>query len=255
MGYLHALAAVIALLLFFILGIPLGIITLIIDIFSREKGASFASAYVRWGAGLVRRATGCRRTLIGAENLPKGRAALYIANHRSIFDLLFTLELLPGRLAPVAKKELKNIPFLHFWMRQINTLFLDRSNIRAGVQMVIDAANLVKGGTSVLIFPEGTRNRTDDPVQEFHGGSFKIAIKAGAPVVPLTIIGTRHVFEEHMPSIHPANVTIVIGKPIETAGMPIAERKTLHERCQKEIGETYAQWSARAASGEGESSS
>ena len=138
------------------------------------------------------------------------------------------------------------MPLLSYWMKRIHCLFLDRKDIRAGAQMVADAANEMKDGKSVLIFPEGTRTHTEGQLQHFKGGSFKIAIRAGAPVVPVTIIGTGNILEDHIETDHlkvyRTPVTIVIGKPIETEGMSIADRKTLPQKVEQVIASTYQQY-------------
>ena len=226
--------------IFFIVGLPLMPVLLILEKTAPEKAMAIAFPFVRWGLRLVTAASGARLTVIGKENIPQGRSAMFVPNHRSLLDIVLMVPLLPNA-ACVAKDSLEHIPLLSFWMRRIRCLFLNRKDIRAGVQMVTDAADLLKQGISVMIFPEGTRSRERDKMLEFHGGSFKIAIRAGAPVVPVTIIGTDDMFENHFPKLIPGDVTIIFGEPIETDGMPIPERKLLPGKCHDIIEETYRQ--------------
>lgn len=229
MGYIQTVIAILSLTLFFIIGLPVGLIVWIVGRISPVKAQHMASEYVRFGLFLVGAGIGCKVCVVGKENIPVGRAALYTANHRSILDIVYTCREIPGSYTAVAKKELGSVPLLHFWMKELHCLFLDRSDIKAGIQMVTDAVDLLKHGTSVFICPEGTRNHEEGTLLDFHGGSFKIAIKAGAPVVPVTVVHSGQILER-LPWLTRAAVTVVFDPPIETQGMPIPERKALPER-------------------------
>ena len=127
--------------------------------------------------------TGAKVTVIGEENVPKDQAVLYVANHRSYFDILLTYSRCPIRTGYVAKKEMEHYPLLSNWMRNLYCLFLDREDIKQGLKTILQAADYVKSGISVCIFPEGTRNKNADETEmlPFHDGSFKIATRAKKP--------------------------------------------------------------------------
>ena len=129
--------------------------------------------------------TGARVTVIGEENVPKDQAVLYVANHRSYFDILLTYSRCPGRTGYVAKKEMERYPLLSNWMHNLYCLFLDREDIKQGLKTILQAADYVKSGISVCIFPEGTRNKNSDELDmlPFHDGSFKIATRAKSPII------------------------------------------------------------------------
>ena len=239
MGYLHALITLLSAVVFFLLGLPAGLVILITGLFSKAAAERMSYAFVRFGLRLVSAVSGSRVTVQGWENIPKDRPVLFVANHRSIFDVILFFPKLPGRTVVIAKKELSKIAPLRFWMKRIHTIFLDRTDIKAGVQMVQDSVNYLKNGYNVLIFPEGTRSKKEGEFLPFHGGSFKIAIRSGALVVPVTIIGTGDIFEDHFPKLKAKKVTVIISPPIETQGMPIAERKTLPERCRDLMMQNY----------------
>lgn len=239
----RAFCAILAAVFYFICSLPLMLIVWIAGRISPKASDRLSYPIICWGFRMVNAMTGCPITVIGREKVPTDRPVLFAANHRSIFDVIMGATVLPRPFSIVAKKEMEHIPLLGFWMRRIHVLFLDRSDIKAGVQMVADAAELLKKGYHVLIFPEGTRGHVEGTLQEFKGGSFKIAIRAGAPVVPVTIIGTGDVLEDHMLKLKKRPVTIIFGDPIETKGMPIPERKNLHTRVQKVIAETYRKYS------------
>lgn len=244
-GCLRALAALIYAVVFLVVSIVLMFAAWLMGKFSKEIRESFIYHWVYWGLSCVYHICGAKVTVIGRENLPK-EAALFVSNHRSIFDLIILLPVLGIRIAPVAKKELEKVPLLSWWMRQIHCMFLDRESMKAGIAMVTEATNDLKAGLSVLIYPEGTRNHKEGTLLPFHGGSFKIAIRAGAPVVPVTCIGTGDIWEDHKPWVRARNIVVVIGTPIPTKGMPIPERKVLHEKCQQIILDTYRQYQTAA---------
>lgn len=238
----RTILAILAAVLFFICALPVMLLLLILEKFSKEKADKVAYAVVCWGLRMVTAATGCPVRVIGKENIPKDQGVMFAGNHRSIFDIIMVASLLPRPFIIIAKEELGKIPLLHFWMKRIHCLFLNRKDIRAGAQMVADAAEGMKAGHSVLIFPEGTRCHEEGTLLPFKGGSFKIAIRAGAPVVPVTFIGTGNVLEDHPMKVKKTPVTIVFGTPIETKTMPIADRKLLHQKVEDVIAATYEEY-------------
>ena len=138
-----------------------------------------------------------------------------MGNHRSYFDILVGYTTVPGLMGFVAKKEMEKIPLLSAWMRNVNCLFLDRHNLKEGLKTILAGIDSVKRGTSVWIFPEGTRNRNEEITEllDFKEGSLKIAEKSGCPVVPVAMTGTAEVFEKHIPFMRPSKVTIEFGDP------------------------------------------
>ena len=150
--------------------------------------------------------TGAKVTVIGEENVPKDQAVLYVANHRSYFDILLTYSRCPIRTGYVAKKEMEHYPLLSNWMRNLYCLFLDREDIKQGL----------KSGISVCIFPEGTRNKNADETEmlPFHDGSFKIAARAKSPIIPIAISNSANIWEANFPKMTPTHVVIEYGKPI-----------------------------------------
>ena len=128
------------------------------------------------------------------------------------------------------------MPLLPLWMDKLYCLFLDRENIRAGLDTILKAIDQVKHGVSIFICPEGTRNATDEMLP-FKEGGMKIAEKTGCPIVPVAILGTEELLESHMPFIRPADVTIWFGEPIYTAQLDRAEKKHLGEKSRSIIEE------------------
>lgn len=187
---------------------------------------------------LIFRLSGSRMTVIGLENIPDC-AVLYVGNHRSYFDIVTAYSVVPGLTGFVAKKEMESIPILADWMLMINCLFLDRKNIKEGLKTILEGIEKVKSGVSMWIFPEGTRNASEDitELMAFHEGSMKIAEKSGCPVIPVAITGTQEIFEKHVPWIRPSHVTIEFGAPIYLKELPPQERKRSGAYTRERIAE------------------
>ena len=190
--------------------------------------------YVQWGFRSVEKLSGSHVAVKGLENVPTDRPVVYISNHQSIYDIVVTYSRLPGLTGFIAKQSILKVPILGYLMKRLYSLGLDRSNIRDGLKVILTAIDEVKNGISIFIYPEGTRSK-DEQVHEFHAGSFKVATKAKAPVIPVAVKGTRNILEYHFPNIKKSDVTLVFGKPIETASMSREELKELPDRVREEI--------------------
>ena len=202
-----------------------------------QKRASLA--IVGWAFNVVSFISGVKRTVIGEENVPKDQAVLYVGNHRSIFDIVIAYPRVPNPTGFISKKEVLKVPLLNIWMIYLDCLFLDRSDIRKGLEMVLTAIDKVKNGISIFIYPEGTRNKTDAPLGEFHKGSFKIAQKSGCPIVPVVINHSDDILEKHAPFIKSAHVTIEYCKPIIIKDLDKEDQKNIDQYVKNIIEETY----------------
>ncbi len=180
--------------------------------------------------------SGVKRTVIGRENVPKNEAVLYIANHRSYFDVPVAYSSIPTLTGFMAKKEIKKIPLLSTWMILLQCLFLDRDDIKQGLKTVLKAIEQVKAGYSVFISPEGTRNQGTEMLP-FKEGSFKIAEKTGCAIIPVAISNTDAAFERQAPWIHSAHVVIEYGKPIYPKELEKEQLKHLGSHVQSIIHE------------------
>ena len=164
---------------------------------------------------LLLKLSGVKVTVKGLENIPEDQAVLYVGNHRSYFDILVGYTTVPNLMGFVAKKEMLRYPLLRSWMVNVNCLFLDRQDIKAGLKTILEGIEKVKNGTSMWIFPEGTRNKNESELDlmQFKEGSLKIAEKTGCPVIPVAMTRTADIFEKHTPIIKPTIVTVYYGKP------------------------------------------
>lgn len=236
---MRLILALLFLVIFFIISIPLFLIELIIGRFNHRTMVASSQKIVVGAFRILLFICGVKRTVIGVENVPNNEPILYISNHRSYFDIPVAYSCVPTLTGFMAKKEIARIPFLRTWMRFLQCLFLDRNDIKQGLQTILKAIEQVKDGYSVFIAPEGTRNQGKEMLP-FKEGSFKIAEKTGCAIVPVSISNTDEVFENHMPWIRSAHVIIEFGKPIYPKELPKEQQKFLGAYVQGIIRETLA---------------
>lgn len=227
-------------ILFLVLSIPIMLVEWIIGIWNKDLKSRSSLAIVNWAFRCVIFLAGVKVIALGEENVPKDSPVLYVGNHRSFFDIVLTYPRVPRPTGYVAKKEMEKVPLLSVWMKNLHCLFLDRENIKEGMKTILDAIDKAKSGISICIFPEGTRNKTPDTFLPFHEGSFKIAEKAGVPIIPMTIVNSAGVFEDHFPKIKRNTVVIEYGKPIDIKELPKEEKKALGSLVKNVIEETYS---------------
>ena len=171
-----------------------------------------------WSRGILK-VTGARLVVEGQENIPKDGPCVFVGNHRSYYDIPLLLVALDAPHGILAKEELGKIPLLNRWMKLLGCVFVKRDDIRASVKALNDATAIVESGKSFVICPEGTRYKGEEGgAGEFKAGAFRIAIKTGAPVVPVAISGARGLFEAHGNRATPGTVYVRVLPPIQTAG-------------------------------------
>lgn len=225
--------------LFLIFSSPLLVVEWIAGKFDKEVKNRTSLAIVNWAFRVCLWLAGTKVTVLGEENIPSDTPVLYVGNHRSYFDILLTYVRVPRPTGYVAKKEMLRYPLLRNWMNNLHCLFLDRNNIKEGLKTILAGVEKMKEGISICIFPEGTRNKTNDTFLPFHDGSFKIAEKSGCPVIPVSINNAAMIFEDHLPKIQKAHVVIEYGKPIYIHQLAKEEKKRIGEHVQQIIREAY----------------
>ena len=229
---------IIALMLFLylLLGIPVLLVEWVIGKFNQEAKDYSCLRMVQTAFKLMLKVAGVRLTVIGEEHVPKDQAVLYIGNHRSYFDILLTYSRCPRLTGYIAKVEMLRYLFLRDWMKALYCLFLDREDIKAGLKTILQGIEYIKRGISICIFPEGTRNRTDEMLP-FKEGSMKIAEKTGCPIIPMAITNSAEIFENHLPFIRPCHVILEYGTPILPNELTKEEKKFLGSYTQNQIQE------------------
>ena len=208
MWVIRLVLTVIVLVLLLLIGLVMHVITWIVGRFDQAACLRMRSGYMRLALKLLWVFGGGKATVIGTENIPTDRAVLFVGNHRSIMDVVLAGHLIPVPVGFISKIELKKIPLLNLMMEDINCLFLDRKDDRQALKLILKAIELIKGGQSMFVFPEGTRSKVEGELLPFHAGSFKIATKPKVPVVPVTITGMGDFLEDHFPKLKRVPVVI-----------------------------------------------
>lgn len=234
--------------LYLIVGIPvLGIEYLIGKINPQKRDVS-SLRMVQWAFRVIMKICGVKASVVGYENIPKNEAVLYVANHNSYFDIIITYSMCPGLTGYISKASIGKIPLLNVWMKRLYCLFMDRNDVKQSLKIILQAAEQIKNGISICIFPEGTRGDSAE-MMPFKSGSLKMAEKTGCPIVPIAIHNTRSIISDHFPVVCPAHVTIEYGKPIYTRDLPKEEKKALARITQDAIQEMLNHMEAEAPSG------
>ncbi|WP_416175845.1 lysophospholipid acyltransferase family protein [Clostridium sp.] len=187
----------------------------------------------KW-SNFILKAIGANITVNGRENIPKG-ACLFVSNHQGFLDIPIIISSVDRMVGFIAKKEIKKVKIISYWMEQINCIFMDRSNIRSSVKSINEGITKLKNGHSMVIFPEGTRSR-GPKVGKFKKGSLKLALKSKVPIVPVAIDGSYKLREGNPHSnLKPSDVNLTICKPIYTEDLSREERENLSDTIREEI--------------------
>jgi 1-acyl-sn-glycerol-3-phosphate acyltransferase len=210
-----------------------GVVSLLASPFDRSGEFMMKTARL-WARSLLAIA-GVRVRVEGLENLTPGASYVFASNHLSYMDTPVILTHIPADFRFMAKDGLFKIPLLGTHLGQAGHIPVPRHDPRAAVKTMTLAANTIRTrNISLLIFPEGGRSH-DGVLQPFKDGAAYIAIKAGVPVVPLGISGTRQILAMHSATFHRGNVTLRIGKPIPTKGLTLHDRKSVTEIARESV--------------------
>ena len=195
-----------------------------------------ARTFVRWmrpwsrtTLALVR----IRPRLVMRAPLPDG-PVVFVANHQNALDILVTSARLPRPFVYVARHELRAWPIVGWVLENTACVFIDRSNARRAVETLRAAGERIRGGESVLLFPEGGRSFAHMP-EPFMRGSFLLALEAGVPIVPVTLVGNAGVLDEAAHLARTGETRIILGVPVETAGLTRADSAALSARIQATV--------------------
>jgi len=211
---------------------------------TRRTHVGLAMARRLWAPALIRI---CMVDLevYGAEKLDPGRPWFLACNHQSFADIPMLFSGLPVDLRFVAKRELRSVPFMGWYMEAMGMVFVDRRRKRSGAEGVDAVTALLRSGASVLSFPSGTRRASDEP-QAFKPAAFAPALAAGVPVVPVAVHGTRALLPPGA-SLRPGPARVMVGEPIETAGLPMTARDEVARQAEAAVTAMLAQLASAAA--------
>ncbi len=231
MSFLRAVATVFFIALVTSLGSLWGIVLRLVD-GSGDRVLDLARAWSGWVTSFA----GVKIVVDMRASLVPGRPYVFMANHASSLDIWAAFVAIPRRVRMIAKKQLARIPLFGWAMWAGRFIFIDRQNGVAARRSIDEAGQRIQNGESVLIFPEGTRTR-DGTLGPFKKGGFHLAVKAGVPIVPVALRGTRALMPRGSLLLRSGTITVVIGEPIFTQGLSDEERATLNDRVRGVVGD------------------
>ncbi|MEM6795757.1 MAG: lysophospholipid acyltransferase family protein [Acidobacteriota bacterium] len=170
----------------------------------------------------------------GAEKVDWSRPCVVVSNHQSFLDIPLLFRALPTPLHFVVKSELRSVPFLGWYIRAMEMIFVDRSNPEAARLSIERTADALRSGKSVLLFPEGTRSR-DGRVGGFKAGMLAAAIASSAPLVPVAVEGPGRAMPRGWPRFRPTRLRVAVGEPIPTEDAAPKDRRALAARVHQEV--------------------
>ncbi len=182
--------------------------------FEDEK-KHITAATKAWAEGILEKLE-VQMNIINAENLPDSGPVVYVANHQSYGDIFAFLYAVPHQVGFIAKSDLKKVPVLNGWVDRIRGLFIDRGDVRSSLDTINQGVEYMKQGFSLVIFPEGTRSQKRE-MAHFKPGALKLATKAGATIVPVTLDGGYKAFEENGALTKHTKINMLIHEPIDTS--------------------------------------
>ena len=222
LGFLRALAGAVVCMVF-------ATLTLITLPFNRN-GIVF-HALARGWARVLLFICGVEVHVTGLDKLDRSKNYVYVSNHASLFDIPAVIGGVPDQIRIVYKRELERIPLFGWGLKWGSYIGIDRGKGTEAVRSLEKAAERIRKGASVLLFAEGTRT-TDGRLQPFKRGAFNLAIKAGVPVIPLTVNGSYHILPKRSVSVRPGRVNLLLGTPILPEG---GEGKGAEVRLMNEV--------------------
>ncbi|MGH9381673.1 MAG: lysophospholipid acyltransferase family protein [Thermoanaerobaculia bacterium] len=208
-------------------------LALLTRVVTRSHRWSLRMAARCWAPGLLWGA-GATLQVEGIERVDWSRPYVLVANHRSMIDICALFRAVPVPLRFMLKRELAGVPFLGRYARAMGMIFVERTAGRsAGIQLR-RAVELVRGGASLCAFPEGTRVRADH-LAPFQAGAFRVAIQAGAAVLPVAVSGSGFVLPPGGFRVRPGRIRVHIGEPLPAAGLRPDQRGELARQARQAV--------------------
>jgi len=206
------------------------ILELILIWVDRKRGRVF-HAIARGWARTVLRVCGVRVRVRGLENVDFSRNYVYVSNHASMFDIPVIVSSVPDQIRIIYKKELEVIPFFGWGLRFGSYIGIDRGRGTKALRSLESAVEKIRRGASVLMYAEGTRT-LDGKLQQFKRGAFNLALRAGTPVVPLTVNGSYTILPKHSMNVRPGSVELVMERPVP---VPAGEGKDAEMQLMQDV--------------------
>ncbi len=192
--------------------------------------------WARWTLGL----TGVRVRVEDRAHLDPAAPCIFVANHQTALDILVLSKGIPYPFGYIAKVELAKTPFVGMAIRHSACVFVDKRDARTAVKSVQEAGDRIRAGNSVLVFPEGVRSFSGG-LLPFQRGAFMLAVEAGVPIVPVSLLGAYRLLDERRFLFRPGTAAVVLHEPVSMAGVT---RRDL-PGVMAQVRETLAQSLAR----------
>src|SRR5688500_4682838 len=189
---------------------------IVLPFFFGQRAGRVGYFFLWLWSGIFSILTFIRYEFYGRENFRKGQSHIYVSNHTSFLDIPGIVITIPGQFRPLAKKELKKIPVFG-WIAQAATIIVDRSSPESRKKSIDRLKKALKDGISILIFAEGTQNRTKELLQPFHDGAFRIAVDTQQPILPMVVVGAGRLMPPGTINLRPGKIKIYVGTEIPTA--------------------------------------
>ncbi len=196
--------------------------------------SSFNDGVIRTWARIILAVSGVRTEVRGLENLDKEGVYIFMANHKSAYDILAMVAAIPGTARFIAKKELFRIPLFAQGMKMSGMLPIDRGNSAEARRTLDKAVESIHNGCSVIIFPEGTRSK-DDTIRPFKKGGFVLALQGHIPIVPTVIEGSQYVFPGKSRVVRPGSIRVTFLPVVYTEGLTLENRNDLIKNVREAI--------------------
>ncbi|MEN9722812.1 MAG: hypothetical protein RJB38_798 [Pseudomonadota bacterium] len=204
------------------------------------RNPSFNHYLASFGAWGLRWITGVRINLEGSRSLESFQPCVYVANHQDNFDIYVFGSLFPRKTIVIGKREIAWIPVFNLFYYAAGNIFLHRRKRIKAIAGITEAGSKVRErGLSVLIFPEGTRNRTGHGLLPFKKGAFHLAVEAGIPIVPLVASPLSAVLDYRERRLSPGVIRVRVLDPIETRGLKRQDLDGLIDSCRTRMLEAY----------------
>ena len=211
-----------------------GIPAMLVAPFSGEAIVWIGRTWLSW----IFRTCGIRVIAEGLEHIDRTQSYVFMSNHQSVLDIGALVGTLPVSWRFVAKRELTWVPFFGWALGLSDQIVIDRGDRAKSVQSLSRAAERVRGGVNVIVFPEGTRSPTGR-MREFKSGGFHLAIEAQVPILPVTVSGSFHLIPKRSLRVHSGTIKVAYGAPIPTRGLRVEDRHALKERVREAIERGY----------------
>jgi 1-acyl-sn-glycerol-3-phosphate acyltransferase len=232
MEWIHKIRTLFIIAAIVVMTIALGCFVIILAFFSRSGNTAHRVARF-WGKFILF-ISGIKVEVKGVSNVDAARPCVFMANHQGNFDIPVLLGCLPFQFRWLAKAELFRIPIFGRAMRGCGYISIDRFNRSSAFDSIARAAETIRSGVNVMIFPEGTRS-LDGKIRPFKKGGFVLTVDAGVPIIPVIIHGTYFIMPKKKLLVRPGPVLLEILEPVETSGYTRENKDALMEEIRSKI--------------------